>query len=142
MRRGDIRTVLLATLLDGPAHGYEVMRRLEERSGGMWRPSAGSVYPTLQMLEEEGLLSSTEDAGKRVYALTDTGRVEAERRAEGFRPWEDSPAGGRAELRQAVGALMMALRQVEMAADDVTVERATALVSATRQQLYQLLAES
>src|SRR5258708_40196208 len=62
MRRGDIRPALLRTLLEGPAHGYEIIRRLEQRTGGLWKPSPGSVYPTLQMLEEQGLLRSTEDA--------------------------------------------------------------------------------
>src|ERR1700742_3583670 len=81
LRRGDIRAVLLTALLDGPAHGYEIIRRLEERSGGLWRPSAGSVYPTLQQLEEEGKLTSETDStpqggGKRVYTLTDEGREE------------------------------------------------------------------
>ena len=61
MRRGDIRTAILAVLVDGPGHGYDIMSRLEEKSGGVWRPSAGSVYPTLQQLEDEGLV----DVGRR-----------------------------------------------------------------------------
>ncbi len=133
---------LLTALLDGPAHGYEVIRRLEERSGGVWRPSAGSVYPTLQLLEEEGLLSSREDGGKKVYDLTDTGRAEADRKGDGFRPWEGEGGEGRRDLRQALGSLAMAARQVEVAGDDATVERAAAVLTAARQQLYQLLAES
>ena len=65
MRRGDTRQIVLRTLLDGPAHGYEIIRRLEERSAGLWRPSAGSIYPTLQLLEEQGLVTSRDDGGKR-----------------------------------------------------------------------------
>src|SRR5579872_3336300 len=89
MRRGDIRTALLGALEDGPAHGYEVINRLEEKSGGMWRPSPGSVYPTLQMFEDEGLVRSEERDGKRVYELTDTGKAQASERAErlGAEPW-------------------------------------------------------
>jgi DNA-binding PadR family transcriptional regulator len=145
MRRGDIRIALLRALQAGPAHGYEVIRRLEEGSGGFWRPSAGSVYPTLQMLEEEGLLSSHEDNGKRVYELTDTGRAEAESGAgadRGF-PWdsEEGLTGYRA-LRSAVSQLMLATRQVQVAGEPELVERAAGIVKEARQKLYQLLAES
>ena len=58
MRRGDIRTALLLALKDGRAHGYELIGRLEEKIGGTWRPSPGSVYPTLQLFEDEGLVRS------------------------------------------------------------------------------------
>src|SRR6185503_5425391 len=90
MRRGEIRTAVLAVLTDGPAHGYEIIQTLEERSGGMWRPSPGSVYPTLQLLEDESLVRAVERDGKRVYELTDTGREEAAERVReaGGPPWE------------------------------------------------------
>src|ERR1700735_4256535 len=77
MRRGDVRGEVLSALVDGPAHGYEVIRRLEERSGGRWRPSPGSIYPTLQMLEDAGLVRASEQDGRRTYTLTDDGRSEA-----------------------------------------------------------------
>jgi DNA-binding PadR family transcriptional regulator len=143
MRRGDIRQALLRALLDGPAHGYEVMRRLEERSGGLWRPSAGSVYPTLQLLEEQGLLTSREEGGKRVYELTDEGRADIEAATAAGPPWEpgEGPASGRHALREAVVQLHLAAKQVAMAADEVRVERATAVLKEARQKLYQLLAE-
>ena len=88
MRRGDTRQVVLRTLLDGPAHGYEIIRRLEERSAGLWRPSAGSIYPTLQLLEEQGLVTSRDDGGKRVYELTAEGRAQVEAQGPGDMPWE------------------------------------------------------
>src|SRR4051794_19550138 len=71
MRRGDIRTALLVVLEDGPGHGYELIQRLEAKSEGAWRPSPGSIYPTLQLLEDEGLVRSVEREGKRVYEVTD-----------------------------------------------------------------------
>src|SRR5262245_53094487 len=71
MRRGDIRTSLLAILEEGPGHGYELIQRLEEKSDGAWRPSPGSVYPTLQMLEDEGLVRSVERDGRRIFGLTE-----------------------------------------------------------------------
>ena len=74
-RRGDIRLALLSGLSDGPAHGYELIQRLSDRSGGRWKPSPGSVYPTLQLLEEAGFASSSQHDGKRVYAITEAGEV-------------------------------------------------------------------
>ena len=85
MRRGAIRTAILLALREEPAHGYEVMRRLEEMSGGLWRPSPGSVYPHLQMLEDEGLVRSSDVDRSRTYALTDEGRAEAEKNEEPLR---------------------------------------------------------
>ena len=99
MRRGDIRTALLNGLTDGPAHGYELIGRLEEKSGGTWRPSPGSVYPTLQLFEDEGLVRSEERDGKRVYELTEAGRTEAAERAERD---GDTPVGHRRRLRHRV----------------------------------------
>ena len=75
-RQGEVRLALLSLLDDGPAHGYALMKRLEERSGGMYKASAGTVYPVLQQLEDEGLIRAQEDDGKKVYHLTDEGRAE------------------------------------------------------------------
>ena len=76
---GEIRLVLLSLVAEGPSHGYELMKKLEERSGGVYRASAGTIYPTLQQLEDEGLITSESQEGKRVYRLTDAGRRELER---------------------------------------------------------------
>ena len=72
--KGDLKYIILQLLSERPAHGYEVMRALEERFGGMYTPSAGAVYPTLQMLEDMGYVSSTQEDGRRVYAITEEGR--------------------------------------------------------------------
>ena len=72
--KGDLKYVILALLEDGPSHGYEVIRSLEERSRGFYSPSPGSVYPTLQLLEDMGHVTSTQRDGKKVYAITDQGR--------------------------------------------------------------------
>jgi DNA-binding PadR family transcriptional regulator len=139
--------MLLMALLEGPAHGYEVIRRLEDRSGGQWRPSPGSVYPALQLLEEEGTLSAHDDGGKKVYELTETGRELAEQVAarRPAVPWdtEEGPAGSaRGDLRSAIGQLHLAARQVAEVADQARVEQAVAIVNEARRKLYQLLAES
>lgn len=143
MRRGDIRNALLRALLDGPAHGYEIIGRLEEKSGGLWRPSPGSVYPTLQMLEEQDLLRSHEDGGKRVYELTDTGRAEVENAEDDQFPWEGAEGlSGRRALRLALAQLALAAKQVQAAGDPALVDRATEALKDVRQKLYQMLAES
>ena len=77
VRRGEIRPLILAVLATKPMHGYEVITELQAQSGGRWRPSAGSVYPTLQQLADEGLVTSEEVDGRRVYALTDEGKAAA-----------------------------------------------------------------
>lgn len=74
-RRGDLKYVILSLLDDRPMHGYEIIRRLEEDSGGVYSPSPGSVYPTLQMLEDQGCVISEQQEGKRVYRITDDGRA-------------------------------------------------------------------
>lgn len=72
--RGDLKYVILRLLRNKPMHGYEVMRALEEESGGWYRASPGSVYPTLQMLEDQGYVVAKEQDGKKVYTITDAGR--------------------------------------------------------------------
>src|SRR5262245_45884231 len=79
VRRGNVRAAILALLAERPMHGYEMIQELEARTDGLWRPSAGSIYPTLQLLEDEGLVSGEDSDGKRRFSLTDAGRAEAER---------------------------------------------------------------
>ena len=82
---GEVRLALLSLIAEGPKHGYELMRQLEERSGGIYQASAGTVYPTLQQLEDEGLISSDSKEGKRVYAITEAGSNELKREDETVR---------------------------------------------------------
>jgi len=141
-QRGDVRTAILAVLEDEPRHGYEVITELETRSGGRWRPSPGSVYPTLQMLEDEGLVTGEERDGKRVFSLTDAGRGElAERRGgSGWRPpWEGfddvSP------LREAAFSLMAAVMQVGGSGNEGQQQVALAALTEARKKIYAALAE-
>jgi DNA-binding PadR family transcriptional regulator len=144
-RRGDIRTALLVALLDEPAHGYELIQRIDDRSSGAWRPSAGSVYPTLQLLEDEGLVTSTERDGKRVYTITDEGRAQAQTRVDeaGGAPWARQGRDGEqvGQYREALRDLQLAARQVGMAGSPSQVERAVEILQDTRKRLYLLLGE-
>ncbi|HTS38787.1 MAG TPA: PadR family transcriptional regulator [Candidatus Solibacter sp.] len=79
---GEIRLALLSMLESGPKHGYELMKELETKSGGIYKASAGAIYPALQQLEDEGLVTSDQAAGKRTYALTQAGREELKRESE------------------------------------------------------------
>ena len=140
MPRGAIRTAILAALRDEPGNGYEVMRRLEEMSGGLWRPSPGSVYPHLQMLEDEGLVQSSEVEGSRLFTLTETGRAEAEKAKL---PWQDA---GESDdevrtLRLGVGQLMSAAKQLAGAGEKAQIERGISVIQKVRKELYQILAE-
>ena len=144
MRRGQIRTALLAVLAEGPGHGYDVMQKLEDKSGGSWRPSPGSVYPTLQLLEDEGLVRSTERDGKRVFEITEAGRAEAATRIEeaGGTPWELAEKGARRgrDVMQAIRQLHVAFRQIAEVGSAEQVDRAIAIVTDARKQLYGILA--
>ena len=87
--RGELRTAILALLAERPMHGYQIIREIEERSGGSWKPSAGSVYPTLQLLADEGFVSTEESNGRKIYSLTEAGREDVAS-AETAAPWESA----------------------------------------------------
>jgi DNA-binding PadR family transcriptional regulator len=146
MRRGDVRSALLIALLEGPGHGYELIQVLEAKTDGRWRPSPGSVYPSLQLLADEGLVTSSERDGKRTFELTAEGRSRAETKveADGY-PWDAMDRGGRGEhgeLRAAVRDLHHAARQVGITGPPDAVEKAVGIVTQARKDLYRLLAEA
>jgi DNA-binding PadR family transcriptional regulator len=141
-RRGNVRAAILALLAERPMHGYEMIQELESRTGGVWRPSPGSVYPTLQMLEDEGLVSSEEQAGKRLFSLTEAGGAEAAQQPTP--PWEEvADEAGEHEVhaKQAIGQLVMALRQVMSAGTEEQQAKALDVVADARRKLYRILAE-
>jgi DNA-binding PadR family transcriptional regulator len=140
MRRGAIRTAILLALRDEPAHGYEVMRRLEDMSGGLWRPSPGSVYPHLQMLEDEGLVRSSDVDGSRTYTLTEAGRAEAEKNEGPLRAAGETDDKVRT-LREALGQLASAAKQMAGAGEAAQIDRGIAIIQQARRELYQILAE-
>jgi DNA-binding PadR family transcriptional regulator len=144
-RRGDVRAAILALLSERPMHGYEMIQELEERSDGMWRPSAGSIYPTLQLLEDEGLIAGEEHDGKRRFSLTDAGRDElAKRPADRPPPWEQAAEGAegeRQELAASIKQFWPAVVQIIRVGSPDQAERAKAILDDARKKLYAILAE-
>ena len=145
-RRGDVRLAVLRLLSEEPMHGYQIITELAERSGGVWRPSPGSIYPTLQVLADEGLVTSAEADGRRVFSLTDSGRTAVtEVQAHGRRaPWDelaDDADTGAMQLRDRLGQVMGASAQVAQIGTAGQIARAEQILTDTRKALYGLLAE-
>lgn len=142
-RRGDVRLALLRLLAEEPRNGYQLMQTIEERSGGRWRPSPGSVYPTLAQLEDEGLVLSTESEGARSFEITDAGREHLESRKDEPTPWEheegDEPSPR--DVKSAIGAIAAAAWQVASVGDERQRAQATEVLAETRRSLYRILAE-
>jgi len=141
--RGDVRTAVLLLLADEPMHGYQLMQAIAERSGGRWTPSPGAIYPTISQLEDEGLVTVTADAGRKLVTLTDAGREHIAARGEsssdpfaGF----DAAAPG-PDLRGLLEQLHGAVRQVARSGTDAQLTTAASILSDARRALYLLLAE-
>ena len=143
--RVNVRSAVLALLSEEPRHGYAIMTELAERSGGMWRPSPGSVYPVLQQLQDEGLVTSTESDGKKVFALTDAGQaLVTENPGEFHEPWQVSDSDGRARFRalfEGVGGIGAATREVARHGTPEQFERAVSVLDDARRAMYAILAE-
>jgi DNA-binding PadR family transcriptional regulator len=140
-RRGDVKFEILTVLAEQPRHGYDVIRELETRRGGH-RPSAGSVYPTLQMLEDEGCVTSETVDGKRVYTITEAGRKLLEGRPDDGPEADDEPSDQRRELRNAALKLGGALLQAAREGDTATLKHACEILDAARREIYALLGSS
>lgn len=136
-RRGDVRAGLLALLAEESQHGYQLMQNLDDRSGGTWRPSPGSVYPTLSQLEDEGLVTSADVDGRRIFTITDAGRSEVERN-EGPAPWERV---GRGQHVGDVRSLLHAWRLIAGQGSTEQIEAANAVIADARRKLYLILAD-
>jgi DNA-binding PadR family transcriptional regulator len=140
MRRGDIKFHLLEILKDTPRHGYEIITELEKQSGG-YRPSPGSVYPTLQMLEEGGFLTSEQIESKKVYTITPEGLKMLEERGETH--FEADPEMAKAhEIRKSLMKLGAAVMDGVRSGDDKTIERVGEIVNQARRDIYAILAEA
>ncbi|MGO9321613.1 MAG: PadR family transcriptional regulator [Solirubrobacteraceae bacterium] len=142
-RRGDIRTAALLLLAEEPRNGYQIMQEVQERSGGVWSPSPGSVYPALQQLEDEGLIRTEESDGRKLFAITDEGRaLLAERGAERPAPWEQAGgAGGAHELGRLMREVASAFVQVMRTGSEGQIAKAASVLAGARRDLYRILAD-
>lgn len=144
MGRGDVRAAVLALLAEQPMHGYQIIREIEERSGGAWKPSAGSVYPTLQLLSDEGLIEAAEAGGRKTYSLTEAGRAAAEDAAGTQAPWESSglrDSGRVTALPKAGVELAQVAAQVARTGTSEQVAKAVDVLDEARRKLYGILAQ-
>jgi DNA-binding PadR family transcriptional regulator len=143
--RGNVRNAVLALLAEEPLHGYAVIGLLAERSGGLWRPSPGSVYPVLAQLQEEGLVTAEEADGRKVFALTDAGRAHVAAHADELRePWTAAESRHRdraVTLFDTMRGLGGAVREVARGGSEAQVEAARAVLDGARRSIYRLLAE-
>jgi DNA-binding PadR family transcriptional regulator len=144
-RRGDVRAGILALLAQRPCNGYQLMQELEQRSGGVWRPSPGSIYPTLQELEDQGFIKAEADGHGRIYRLTKQGEAHLKAQPDTATARDK---GGAHEVHRRGHELMGVLHQIGVAAMQVArvgspaqVEQAQKLLADTRRSLYRILAE-
>jgi DNA-binding PadR family transcriptional regulator len=143
--RGDVRSAVLALVAEQPRHGYEIIQEIGERTGGVWRPSPGSIYPTVSQLEDEGLVRTEKSDGRRVVHLTEEGtRYVEEHRAELDAVWSavdrdvDDDA---AALWEQLAQLHAATHQVMSAGTPEQIIAASAALAEARKTIYRLLAE-
>jgi DNA-binding PadR family transcriptional regulator len=138
VRRGDVKFLILDVLAEGPKHGYEIMSAIEERRNV--RPSAGSIYPTLQMLEDGGYVTSEQVDGKRVYTITGAGRELLANRAAEI---EDDDGTEQPDARHRLKESAMKLGAAVLNArghDDATVEKIREILDKARKEIYTVLA--
>jgi DNA-binding PadR family transcriptional regulator len=148
VRRGDVRAAILDMLKDEPMNGYQLISQIAERSGGAWKPSPGSVYPTIQQLEDEGLVEADDERGRRTLRLTEEGRRYVEERAvemaETWAPFgEQRQANGDeyANLKPEIGQVMAAVWQIVTTGTDRQRRDAINILIETRRKLYGVLAD-
>lgn len=145
MRRGDVRAAILVLLDEQSRNGYQLMQEIEERSEGAWRPSPGSVYPALQQLEDEGLVSPEETDGRKAFVLTEDGVTHVnENREKLGEPWNEvkpESKGPQYDFWMQLKPLVDAAKQVSQVGDDATLKRGAEVLAEARRQLYAILAE-
>lgn len=146
VRKGDVRAAILDLLAEGGKwNGYQLIQEITGRTSGVWRPSAGSVYPALQQLEDEGLIAPEGEGRRRMYSLTDAGRTYAEEHPEELSGSWDAAAGmtdeGAIEFHDLIRQVMMAVMEVRRAGSADQLAQARAVLAQARRSLYLILAE-
>jgi DNA-binding PadR family transcriptional regulator len=145
-RKGDVRAAILDLLDEGGQwNGYQLIQEIAGRTSGVWRPSAGSVYPALQQLEDEGLIAPEGEGRRRMYALTEAGQAYAAEHADELRGSWDAVAGmtddEAIELGDLIRQVMIAVMEVRRAGSPEQLSQARAVLAQTRRSMYRILAE-
>jgi len=146
VRKGDVRAAILDLLAEGGQwNGYQLIQEIAGRTSGVWRPSAGSVYPALQQLEDEGLIAPEGEGRRRMYSLTDAGRAYAQEHADELSASWDAAAGmtdeAAVEFHDLIRQVMMAVMEVRRAGSADQLAQARAVLTQARRSLYLILAE-
>jgi DNA-binding PadR family transcriptional regulator len=144
VQRGDVRAATLILLAEQPMHGYQLMQAMAERTGGAWRPSPGAIYPTIAQLEDEGLVSTQIEGGRKLVSLTDSGRTYLQDSAHGVSdPFAAITASDAEEpsLRTAIAEVHSAAKAVALNGTRAQVASAQAVLADARRALYLILAE-
>lgn len=145
VRRGDVRAAILDVLSVEPMNGYQIIQQIAERSGGVWKPSPGSVYPTVQQLEDEGLVEGREGEGRRLVQLSEEGRRYVEEHpdemAATWQAFDRSAEEETGELKPVIGQVMAAVWQIIVSGTRQQQAEAAEVLAETRRKLYGLLAE-
>jgi DNA-binding PadR family transcriptional regulator len=152
VRRGDVRSAILDVLRtaaenDDQLNGYQVIQQIEERSGGAWKPSPGSVYPTVQQLQDEGLVETDDERGRKTLGLTAEGATyvaeHADELASVWRPFDrtDQKAGEYADLKPEIGQVMGAVWQIATQGSGSQRQAAVDILVDARRKLYGILAD-
>ncbi|HET9127326.1 MAG TPA: PadR family transcriptional regulator [Propionibacteriaceae bacterium] len=142
-RKGDVRNAILALLAEQPMNGYQLISAISDKTQGLWSPSAGSIYPALGLLTDEGLIREVEVDGRKANELTEAGRAYVEEHADDLEaPWDKvtGPHQGFLDVRPEVRQLAMAVQQVVMTGDRDQIEAVRRILDAARRDVYRLLA--
>jgi DNA-binding PadR family transcriptional regulator len=145
--RGDVRAAIVALLAEEPRNGYQIIQEIEQRTGGAWRASSGSVYPALSQLEDEGLIEPVGEGGRKLFTLTADGQAHVAANSEHLgRIWQDATGGPDSRFdevmrhRELIGQLALAYKQVTQVGTTAQRDEARAVLVKARQALYKILA--
>ena len=145
VKKGDVKLAILRVLTVKPMHGYQIMQEIQVRSDGAWKPSAGSVYPTLALLTDEGLISASESEGRRVYTLTGSGREFVEIESDQPEPWNSGASrtpGPRGELIIHATKLLKEATEVARRGTSTQLGNAVSVIDDAASKLKAILTEN